>query len=318
MDKLKMHSPDLSQANIAKIRELFPNCVTEARDDNNKLKLVIDFEQLQQELSDSIVDGAQERYHLKELFPEAKKVFSNPKPVTLLEMLLSFGTSENDICLDLFAGSATMAEALFKLNHQDSGQRKLITIQYPEEIKGDSQDSKLALNFCTQANIKPLVSEISKERVRRASSKYKNLAKDTGFRVLKIDSSNMTDVYYNPDQLDPKDMFAQVENIKADRTDEDLLFQVLLDWDVGLTLPIAKLQLEGKDIFCVNGDANGSNTDLIGCFAKDISNELIKQLAQLKPLRIVFRDDGFANDAVKINVEQIFKQLSPITDVKSI
>ncbi|GGE79889.1 hypothetical protein [Pseudoalteromonas gelatinilytica] len=113
-------------------------------------------------------------------------------------------------------------------------------------------------------------------------------------------------------------MFAQVENIKEDRTDEDLLFQVLLDWGVGLTLPISKQQIASKDVFFINADEEGEGADLIACFGTNISNELIKELAEKQPLRVVFRDDGFANDSVKINVEQIFKQISPMTDVKSI
>ena len=128
----------------------------------------------------------------------------------------------------------------------------------------------------------------------------------------------MTDVFYRPDQANQADMFAQVQNIKEDRTDEDLLFQVLLDWGVGLTLPISKQQIYSKDVFFVNADDTGEGADLIACFASDISNELIKTIAEKQPLRVVFRDDGFAEDAVKINVEQIFKQISPITDVKSI
>ena len=128
----------------------------------------------------------------------------------------------------------------------------------------------------------------------------------------------MTDVFYCPDQANQSDMFAQVENIKEDRSDEDLLFQVLLDWGVGLTLPISKQQISSKDVFFVNADDEGESADLIACFASDISNELIKTIAEKQPLRVVFRDDGFATDAVKINVEQIFKQISPITDVKSI
>ena len=264
------------------------------------------------------LDGRTGPYNLKELFPEAKKVFSNPKPVTLLEMLMSFGSSKEDICLDLFAGSATTAEALFKLNKEDGGIRKLIATQFPEKIKGDSKDSKLALKFCNDAGIKPYISEISKERIRRAGIKYQAENNDTGIRVLKIDSSNMTDVFYKPNEVDQADMFSLVQNIKEDRRDEDLLFQVLLDWGVGLTLPISKQQIVSKDVFFVNADEDGEGADLVACFGTNISNELIKELAEKQPLRIVFRDDGFANDPLKNNVEQIFKQISPITDVKSI
>jgi len=288
-------------------------------DETKIIELKVYSEEFSEKLSSVYeLDGRTGPYNLKELFPEAKKVFSNPKPVSLLEMLMSFGTSKDDICIDLFAGSGTTAEALFKLNSEDGGNRKIISIQFPEEIKGDSKDSKLALDFCSDTGIKPLISEISKERIRRAGEKWASENNDTGMRVLKIDTSNMTDVFYRPDEANQADMFAQVQNIKEDRTDEDLLFQVLLDWGVGLTLPISKQQISSKDVFFVNADDAGESADLIACFASDISNELIKTIAEKQPLRVVFRDDGFATDAVKINVEQIFKQISPITDVKSI
>ena len=295
-------------------------------DDENK---IIELKVYSDEFSEKFssvyeLDGRTGPYDLKALFPEAKKVFSNPKPVSLITRILSFAMKKTDICLDLFAGSSTLAESLIKLNSEDSGNRKFICIQFPEEIKGDSKDSKLALDFCLDANIKPFISEISKERIRRSISKVlqnntdEKSNKDIGFRVLKIDTSNMTEVYYNPEQTSQDDMFSQVENIKEGRIGEDLLFQVLLDWGVGLTLPINKQQVLGKDVFFVNGDSHGTGADLIACFSENITDDLVKKLAKLQPLRIVFRDDGFDADAVKINAEQIFKQLSPSTDVKSL
>lgn len=242
--------------------------------------------------------------------------FDFPKSVKLLKLIIEQGSWENgDIVLDFFAGSGTTGHALFEQSLEDSIQRKLILIQLPEKIS--EKTSAHAAGYRK-------ISEITKARLEKAikrliekyPKKYEKL--DLGFRTLKIDSSNMTDVYYRPDQANQADMFAQVQNIKEGRTDEDLLFQVLLDWGVGLTLPISKQQISSKDVFFVNADDTGEGADLIACFASDISNELIKTIAEKQPLRVVFRDDGFATDAVKINVEQIFKQISPITDVKSI
>jgi adenine-specific DNA-methyltransferase len=187
------------------------------------------------------------------------------------------------------------------------------------------------------------IAEISKERIRRAGKQIidnlklkmdnekkqtANLFKDAdnsqlstinsqldvGFRVLKVDSSNMAEIYYRPDEY-TQDMLAQMEgNIKSDRTSEDLLFQVLLDWGVDLTLPITKETIEGREVFFVDGNA------LAACFVKDgeITEDFCKELAKRQPLRVVFRDSGFKDDSVKINVEQIFKLMSPHTDVKTI
>jgi adenine-specific DNA-methyltransferase len=137
-------------------------------------------------------------------------------------------------------------------------------------------------------------------------------AQDVGFRVLKIDSSNMQDVYYRPDEIDQGDLLSVVDNIKPDRSAEDLLFQVLVDWGVDLTLPIHCETVRDKTVFFVDGNA------LVACFETGVTEELVKELAAREPLRVVFRDNGFASDAVKINVEQVFRQVSPGTDVKSI
>ncbi len=142
--------------------------------------------------------------------------------------------------------------------------------------------------------------------------KQENELVNLGYRVLKIDTSNMNDIYYSPDEFKHDDLFAQIDNIREDRSAEDLLFQVLLDWGVDLTLPIRKEAIQGKDIFFVDENA------LVACFDTGVDEALVKTLAGFEPLRVVFRDNGFASDAVKINVEQIFKQLSPATEVKSI
>ncbi len=162
------------------------------------------------------------------------------------------------------------------------------------------------------------IAEISKERIRRAGKQvlegdcHGGWNRDVGFRVLKVDTSNMQDVYYRPDQVDQKDLLQAVDNIKPDRTAEDLLFQVLVDWGVDLTLPIRRETVQGKKVFFVDENA------LVACFDAGVTEELVKELAGREPLRVVFRDNGFVSDAVKINVEQVFRQLSPATDVRSI
>jgi len=162
------------------------------------------------------------------------------------------------------------------------------------------------------------IADIGKERIRRAGTKVRDEAGlqgrklDIGFRVLKVDTSNMKDVFYKPDTLKKEDLFSYVENIKEDRTSEDLLFQVLLDWGVDLSLPISDEKIDGKTVFFVDENA------LAACFDSDVTEDLVKKLAARKPLRAVFRDAGFSSDAVKINVEQIFKLLSPGTEVKAI
>jgi len=264
------------------------------------------------------LDGRTGPYDLKALFPEGKKVFSNPKPVLLMERLISFMTGPEDICLDMFAGSSTLAHAMLELNRREGGSRRFISIQYPETIGQDSKDAKEAYNFCKQVGLKPFISEISKERTRRAGAVLRekegvpNWNRDVGFRVLKIDTSNMVDVYYTPDAIDQTQVDAFVDNIKPDRKSEDLLFQVLLDWGVDLSLPIRKETIQGKSVFFVDENA------LVACFDTGVNEDLVKELAGFEPLRVVFRDNGFVSDAVKINVEQIFKQMSPGTDVKSI
>ena len=237
------------------------------------------------------------------------KAFDNPKPVDLIRQACRF-CAKDSIILDFFAGSATTAHAVMQLNAK-GGNRKFIMVQLPEACDEKSEAHKAGYST---------IAEISKERIRRAGKKIKeenattapNL--DIGFRVLKVDSSNMTNVYYAPDSIDQDSLFKMTENIKDDRTAQDLLFQVLLDWGVDLSLPITKEIVTGKEVFFVDNDA------LAACFIKDggITEEFVKELAKRKPLRVVFRDAGFKDDSVKINVEQIFKLMSPSTDVKTI
>lgn len=195
-----------------------------------------------------------------------------------------------------------------QLNAEDKIQRRFIMIQLPEPL--GEETGAVKSGFKT-------IADIGKERLRRSASKVVELfpnAKelDFGFRVMKVDTSNMQDVYYRPDQIDQQDLLAAVDNIKPDRNPEDLLFQVLVDWGVDVTLPIRRETIQGKTVFLVDDNA------LVACFDTGVTEELVKELAGREPLRVVFRDNGFVSDAVKINVEQVFRQLSPGTDVKSI
>ena len=245
---------------------------------------------------------------LREIF-DSEKVFDAPKPVGLLQRIIQIGAYKDSLILDFFAGSCSTAHAVIAQNCADGGSRKFIMIQIPQE----SPDGSVALKSGYKT-----IAEISKERIRRAGQKiaaeHADKPLDTGFRVLKIDASNMADVFYSPDATTQDDLLSSIDNIKPDRTPEDLLFQVMLDWGVDLALPIEKKTIAGKDVFFVDTDA------LAACFdaGGGIDDAFIKELAKTKPLRAVFRDAGFKNDAAKINAEQIFKQLSPATDVKTL
>jgi len=219
------------------------------------------------------------------------------------------GNHKDAIILDFFAGSATTAHAVMQLNATDGGNRRFIMVQVPEAI--DPSLPPYKRGFTT-------IAEISKERIRRAGEKilegesHPDWSRDVGFRVLKVDTSNMKDVYYRPDELKQTDLLDMVDNVKEGRTAEDLLFQVLVDWGVDLTLPIRRETVMGKTVFFVDDNA------LVACFDRGITEDLVKELAGHEPLRVVFRDNGFVSDAVKINVTQIFRQMSSTSEVKSI
>jgi adenine-specific DNA-methyltransferase len=244
---------------------------------------------------------------LKELFDGAVP-FDTPKPTALLKRIAQLFYGQNDyIALDFFAGSGSTADAVMQLNAEDGGRRRFIVVQLPEPCPAESEGYKSGFKT---------IADISKERIRRAAKKVKasNVQVDAGFRVLKVDTSNMSDVYYAPDTLEKPNLDMFVDNIKPDRTPEDLLFQVMLDWGVDLALPIAKQAIQGKDVFLVDGNA------LAACFDGHggVDEAFVKELAKVQPLRVVFRDAGFKDSSVKINVEQIFKLLSPATEVKCI
>lgn len=246
--------------------------------------------------------------HLNEILG-SNHSFDTVKPVQLLRTLIQSCTSptEGHIVLDFFAGSGTTAEALIGLNAEDAGRRRFLLVQIaePNGLKGSKSDYDI-------------VSDITKERIRRAGKRIlagnfsPEWNKDIGFRSLKIDTPNMVDVQNTPDATNQADLLANVDSIKQGRTSEDLLFQVLVDWGVDLALPIRSETVQGKRVFFVDENA------LVACFDTGVTEELVTELAAHEPLRVVFRDTGFASDAVKINVQQIFKQLSPMTDVKAI
>jgi len=253
---------------------------------------------------------------------ESKTPFDTPKPVKLLKLILQISTNDfdNSIILDFFSGSATTAHAVMQLNAEDGGNRKFIMVQLPEETDPKSEANKAGYkNIC----------EIGKERIRRAGKKIEEELKekskegelfkdeerktlDTGFRVLKMDSTNMKDVYYSPSQYNQQMLLDLESNIKDDRTDIDLLYGVLLDWGVPLSLPHITEKIGGKNVHFVN------DTDLVACFEEQVSEEVIREIARRKPLRVVFRDSSFRNSPDKINVTEIFKTLSPETTIKVI
>jgi adenine-specific DNA-methyltransferase len=244
---------------------------------------------------------------IEDLFGDGK-VFSFPKPSKLIRHFIGL-IGNDDLLLDFFSGSGTTANAVLDMNAEDNGNRKFIMVQLPEPCDEKSEAYKAGYKN---------IAEIGKERIRRACKKIKEenqiTAKnlDTGFRVFKVDTSNMRDVYYTPDELKQRSLDQFKDHIKPDRRPEDLLFQVFIDWGIDLSLPIIKEAIDGKTVFSVDTNA------LIACFDAGINEELVKKLAYHKPLRMVFRDDAFGSDSVKINVEQIFKLLSPGTEVKSI
>lgn len=247
-------------------------------------------------------------------------LFDSPKPPSLIQRILDITTesSETSIVLDFFAGSGTSAQAVFAQNGKDGGNRQWILVQLPQPLSAETSEETKASELCRRLGVPLTLSEVTKERIRRAGAKIKgenattapNL--DIGFRVLKVGTSNMKDVYYSPDEVSQDELGIHTNNIKEDRTPDDLLFQVLVDWGVDLALPITPETIAKKDVFFVDGNA------LAACFDPNITEDLVKELAKRKPLRAVFRDSSYGSDSVKINVEQIFKLLSPGTELKSL
>ena len=232
-----------------------------------------------------------------------EKYFDYPKPVSLLKEFVLGATilskKESDIILDFFSGSATTAHAVMQLNAEDGGNRKFIMVQLPEETPEDSEARKAGYNT---------IPDIAKERIRRAGKKIKEESPlttadlDTGFRVFRLDEGNYEDVNRSPKEFKQDQLDLFLNNIKTDRNDLDLLFGCMLDWGVQLSLPMTQEVVDGKTIYTVN------DGDLVACFAENVSEDVVKAMAEKMPLRVIFRDSCFAQDADKINIYETFKQ----------
>lgn len=257
--------------------------------------------------------------NITNIYQEGNVYFQNgKKPIKLIKRLVDMCGAKDGIVVDFFAGSGTTAEAVFELNELDGGDRSVILVQIPEILDEKNKIQKPSYDFCIESDLKPCVSEIAKQRMRNFPSseavgaRGRIRSRDVGFRVMKIDTSNMQNVFYQPDAITQDDLYGQIDNIKPDRSGEDLLFQVMLDWGLDLGSTISRETIGGKTVYFVEGD------DLAACFDSGIDEDFVKALAQRKPLRAVFRDTGYGSDHAKINVAQIFKLISPHTDVKAI
>nr|WP_255529354.1 MULTISPECIES: DNA methyltransferase [unclassified Nitratiruptor] len=250
--------------------------------------------------------------HTQEARQETKKLFDNkaffdyPKPVKLIKRILHISTSKNDIILDFFSGSATTAHAVIELNAEDGGNRQFIMIQIPEKV--DEKSEAYKAGFRT-------IAEIGRERIIRAAQKIKSQFQipnsqflDTGFRYFKVDTSNFKE---NKDisEITQENLFETIDNIKPDRTDLDLLFEVILNLGFELTLEIEAKEILGKKVYFVQ------NNTLISSFDENIDENLAKELVKYQPLKVVLKDSSFKSDSDKINFEQIFKEQSPETDI---
>ena len=252
------------------------------------------------------------------------KVFENPKDEELIQRLIEFcGTDDGDIVMDFFSGSATTAHALFLANVNQNKNRKFILVQLPEEIVPENASAGASRKVAENAvalldglHAPHNICEIGKERIRRAAKKVHEdnpTAKfDDGFRVLKLDDSNMKDVYYSPAEYDQNLLSMLESNIKEDRTDLDLLFGCLLEWGLPLSMPYTSEEISGCTVHTYN------DGDLIACFDENIPDEVVKTIARRQPLRAVFRDASFNGSPDKINVTEVFKLLAPDTRVKVI
>ena len=238
-----------------------------------------------------------------------RKIFDFPKPkeliIRIISLIINGDYGKDSIILDFFSGSATTAHAVMQLNAEDGGHRKFIMVQLPEPCDEKSEAYKAGY---------PNICEIGKERIRRAAKKiaeeHPDAKFDGGFRVLKLDDTNMKDVYYAPADYEQNVLDLLESNIKEDRTDLDLLFGCLLEWGLPLSLPYQSEDIEGCTVH------NYNDGDLIACFDENIPDSVIKTIAKRQPLRAVFRDSSFQSSLAKINVTQIFKELAPDTSVK--
>ena len=266
---------------------------------------------------------------LRSLFND-EKVFDNPKPLGLLERILEIsGVYDDDIVLDFFAGSGALGHATMRYAARESVSPRYILVQLPQIIEGDDAVEQAAVSLCRKLRKPPTIAEITKERIRRAGAAILKDnstlvgSLDTGFRAFRIDSGNLHNTRLTPAEATQAALSGMISHIKDDRSDEDLLFGALLRWGVDITLPIARRELLGRTIWLVDLPAGGeTGAALIACFAKasggrgGIDTELADALAKLAPLRVLFRDDGFASDAVKENVASRLKQRAPDAAVR--
>lgn len=251
-------------------------------------------------------DSSPDTKFIKQIF--GNLIFENPKPLNMIKRVIELGAEKNSLILDFFAGSSTTAHAVMQLNAEDGGNRQFIMVQIPEATDEKSEAFKAGY---------PTIAEISKERIRRAGAKIrqdnadKELSLDTGFRVLKIDTTNMTDVHYRPQDYS-QDLLGQFENnIKEDRSDEDLLFQFMLDTGVPLSLPIERSDIGGHTIYQVGGNSLIASLD-------HIDTSMVDDIAKMNPLKFITSERAIASDSDKTNIKERFRQLSPHTDVRFI
>ena len=254
----------------------------------------------------------------------ARDIFQNPKSTTILSRLFNFVVEDGDIVMDFFSGSASTAECIMNLNEKKHSNIHYILVQIPESIDKvlltakdkAKKTAQNAIKFLDSIGKPHTICEIGKERIRRAGKKIKEDSPlttqdlDTGFRVLKLDSSNMEDIYYTPKDISQANLFSLVDNVKSDRTAEDLLFQVMLELGATLDSKIATEVVAGKTIY------NVADGYLVACFDKDVTDEVVTTIAKMHPLYAVLRDTSMANDSTATNFEQLFKTYSPDTVTK--
>lgn len=253
-------------------------------------------------LHDEVGHSQEAKREIQALFPD-EVPFDTPKPTRLLKQIITIGAGDDAIVMDFFAGSSSTADAVMQLNSEENKKRKYIMVQLPESIEREGYLAKdKENNIC----------EIGKERIRRAADKMDSDTLDKGFRVFKVDESNMNDIYYSADRYSQGMVAAMESNIKADRTDLDLLFGCVLDWGLPLSLPYSSEEISGVKVHTYN------NGDLIACFDENVPEDVVKEIAKRQPLRAVFRDSSFSSSPAKINVGEIFKAIAPDTSVKVI
>lgn len=291
----------VTEARSKTMKDLLPRV---GDDEDTSVKMIVDLNNLSKSGWGSNEDADEE---LRLLFG-IQKMLDYPKPVRLIKKLIaSYRNMKDSICMDFFSGSATTAHAVMQLNAEDGGHRKFILVQLPEKTDEKSEAFKAGY---------PNICEIGKERIRRAGKKIREEAgeaaalQDFGFRCLRLDSSNMEDVYYEPEKLGQQDLFTQVDNVKQGRTAEDLLFQVMLDMGIPLSSKISERDIAGKKVFDV-GDGF-----LLACFDSAVTEAVVTEIAKQKPQYAVLRDSSMANDSVATNFEQIFASYSPETERK--